>query len=211
MPLTIFLVSVGWVLIGANPAFSQTNLDSALLSAAEKGETRRIRELLAAGANANAKGWADYTPLHAACGRGNLASVKLLLGAGADVNAQDKYQGQRTPLGVVAATAKVEFARELIAAGADVEKGGISPLIAAARYGRADMMKILVEAGANVNPTAKRPPLHFARSANAARALIKLGAKVDLRTKDGETFIFAAKNSAISSTLIPTSAAGALS
>lgn len=184
---TIFVVWVAWVLLGSALAQGQTHLDSALLSAAEKGDVQKIRELLAAGANVNAKIWLKYTPLHAACGRGNLESVQVLIAAGADINAQNMYQGRLTPLGVVAATTRVEIARELISAEADVEKGGLTPLLVAAQHGRGEMIRILVEAGARVNPVGKQPPLHRARLADSARALIELGAEVDFKNKDGKT------------------------
>ena len=45
------------------------------------------RTLIQHGANVNAKGESDLTPLHTAAARGNIEAVTLLLEHGADINA----------------------------------------------------------------------------------------------------------------------------
>lgn len=68
-----------------------------LLSAAQKNDTNRIETLIAAGvphSHANAIG---QTALHVTCIWGNVGSVEVLIGAGANVNAANKIMGT-TPL-----------------------------------------------------------------------------------------------------------------
>jgi len=60
--------------------------DTKLHRAAERGDLETVRALLAGGADVNAKGWSDWTPLHYAAKR-HFDVVELLLAHGADVNA----------------------------------------------------------------------------------------------------------------------------
>lgn len=62
-----------------------------LIDAAMHGKTGAVQQLLNEGADAK---FADYdlrTPLHLACAEGRLSVVKLLIAAGADVSAEDRW------------------------------------------------------------------------------------------------------------------------
>lgn len=101
--------------------------DSLLFSAAIRGDTDRIKDLLADGAEVNAMNSTGRTAMMAASFNGNLRVVRVLLAYGADVNLADEY-------GNTALMDAVMFGREelvnlLITAGADVnakDKKGIS-------------------------------------------------------------------------------------
>lgn len=71
-------------------------LDGPLFEAAEQGLTFRAEQLLAAGANPNARDGGQMTPLHAAAVHGQLEVFQLLLRNGADITA--KTVRGRTPL-----------------------------------------------------------------------------------------------------------------
>ncbi|TAL31389.1 MAG: ankyrin repeat domain-containing protein [Alphaproteobacteria bacterium] len=71
-------------------------LDGPLFEAAENGEVFRAQQLLAAGANPNARDGGRMTPLHAAAVHGHLDIFRLLLANGADITATT-VRG-RTPL-----------------------------------------------------------------------------------------------------------------
>lgn len=60
--------------------------DTELHHAAHNGDIETVKKLLADGANINARGWSNWTPLHYAAKR-HYDIVKLLLAHGADVNA----------------------------------------------------------------------------------------------------------------------------
>lgn len=67
-----------------------------LILAAEAGNVKEVSRLLADGADVNAKGKDDDTPLYAAAYWGHKGVAELLIAKGADVNAVDK--GGHTPL-----------------------------------------------------------------------------------------------------------------
>lgn len=92
-----------------------------------------------------------------AAGRGDTASVRALLAAGANVEARDG-QGRTALLAATHAAPSVgtEAARLLIAAGADVNaKDGIgdSPYLYAAAEGRNDILRMTLAAGADLKST----------------------------------------------------------
>ena len=73
------------------PAASPTDINQQLLFAAGVGDVERMRELLAAGADINAKEDSyDSTPLIRAAAAGKVEAVRLLLKEGADVNATNR-------------------------------------------------------------------------------------------------------------------------
>ncbi len=61
-----------------------------LIDAAEKGQIERVKALLEAGADVNAKGENSWTALMVAVLGGNTEAVQVLLDAEADVNAKAK-------------------------------------------------------------------------------------------------------------------------
>ena len=71
-----------------------------LLEAARKGEVAKVNDLLAKGANVNAKSSYGVTPLGFACRQGNVETVKVLLDHGADLNVQDSFY-KMTPYGMM--------------------------------------------------------------------------------------------------------------
>lgn len=119
------------------------------------------RELIRAGADVDARGESGDTPLWQVT---DVEGVQLLVDAGADVNARLTRGGET-------------FSR------------GATPLHRAARLGDAEMVQVLIEGGANVRSADRDgvTPLHYAKSANVARALIRAGADLDVRDKFNNT------------------------
>lgn len=81
--------------------------------------------------------------------------VAILLRAGGDPNASG---GVSTPLIEASSRGKTDIARQLLAAGADVngtDGTGRTPLMAAAELGAVDLLQVLLEAGADVNMRSK--------------------------------------------------------
>jgi ankyrin repeat protein len=90
------------------------------------GTAEEVKAAIKAGADVNARDYADFTPLMMAChgDTPSLEVIKALLGAGADVNAEDGH--------------------------------GLTALMHAARYeASAEVIKALLDAGADVNAQAK--------------------------------------------------------
>src|SRR6266849_3225941 len=88
-----------------------------LLSAVNKGDTIEVRRLVEAGADVNAETDSGVTPLMNAAGMGNKEAVELLIQKGANVN--HRTSGNFTPLMQAALVGKTEIVKILLDAGAD--------------------------------------------------------------------------------------------
>ena len=142
----------------------------ALAEASIIGSAPVIELLLAAGADPNARNPEGETPLMAVARAGNVDAARLLLDAGADVNAKEEWGGQ-TALMWAAAQSQADMVKLLIEHGADVDargavrrwerrvikeprpkdmnQGGFTPLLYAAREGCIECAKHLIEGGAD--------------------------------------------------------------
>ncbi len=150
-----------------------------LWTACENGSAAMARRLLQAGASPNVALPSGETLLMTAARTGNADVVKQLLAKGADVNAKERARGQSAVMWAVAQR-HAEVVEVLLANGADVhtrskvwtevvktslapitpayttdiQQGGYTPLLFAARVGDIASAKLLVAAGADVNDTA---------------------------------------------------------
>lgn len=128
-----------------------TPLHYALLA----GETEKVKELIASGADVNAKAPNMGTPLLYACTVGNAEAARLLINAKADVNAAGDTG--YTPLMMACQMGNKELAEILLAAGADVnakhvmngQATGLTPLKIAQDGGHTEIAAMLAAAGAH--------------------------------------------------------------
>ena len=111
---------------------------TALITAAQSGDVAKVKKLLDAGADVEARTKDGRTALHEAAAAGNAAVVKLLLEHGADVEAR---LGRRTALHLATeGIIRADVVKRLLEAGADVEareKDGRTPLALATRHATA--------------------------------------------------------------------------
>ncbi len=178
---------------------------SAITEAAIIGSAPIIDALLKAGADPNTKNPEGETPLMAVARSGKIDAAKRLLDAGADVNAKEAWGGQSAIMWA-AAQSQPEMVKLLASRGADVNdhgmihqwerkviteprpkdmnKGGFTPLIYAAREGCVECAKALIEAKAD--PDLQDPDgltaLNMAllnQHYTVASYLIKAGADLD--------------------------------
>ena len=155
---------------GANVKASNQFGTSAITEASIIGATPVIDALLKAGADPNTKNPEGETPLMAAARAGKVDAAKRLVQAGANVNAKETFGGQ-SALMWAAAQSQAEMVRFLVEAGADVNargiirqwerkviteprpkdmnKGGYTPLLYAAREGCVECARHLVMGGAD--------------------------------------------------------------
>ena len=70
--------------------------DISIHKAAEDGNIEAVKQHLAAGADVNAKGDGESTPLHYAAFNGHKEIAELLIAKGADVNTKDGIGGKTT-------------------------------------------------------------------------------------------------------------------
>jgi ankyrin repeat protein len=190
---------------GANVTLKNQFGTSALTEAAIIGSVPVIDALLKAGADPNTRNPEGETPLMAVARSGKVEAARTLLEAGADINAKENWGGQ-SALMWAAAQGQAEMVRLLASRGADVNarsvirqwerkviteprpkdmnKGGFTPLLYAAREGCVECARHLIAAGAD--PDLEDPEritplnmallnLHF----EFAAYMIKAGADVD--------------------------------
>lgn len=141
-----------WGMDGLN---AQDLNQTALMRAANNGDTDTAMRLIAAGADVNAGDFWERTPLLLAVegNNGNVALVKELLDAGADVNARDHdgYTPLLSAILTVQEKDRLAIVSELVALHADVNaknNAGQTPLLAARSMGDAQVVKVLIAAGA---------------------------------------------------------------
>lgn len=133
------------------PAAAQYSLADRLGIAVSSGRVEEVRALLEKGADINARAY-GRPPLMVATGSGNVEMVKLLLENGADTEGTDQFFN-KTALIEAAELNGVAVARVLLEKGAKIEAKdsyGCTPLIAAIRDKKTEMVKFLLEKGADV-------------------------------------------------------------
>ncbi len=119
-----------------------------LFQACVTGNLCAVKEWLAAGGDLEFRqGKGDMTPLMAASSYGDLAVVKALVEAGANVSAVNGSES--TALGFASWPGHLEIVEYLLQNDADNNRG--MPLQQAASHGNLDVVKALVEAGADLN------------------------------------------------------------
>jgi ankyrin repeat protein len=155
---------------GANVKLQNQFGTSAITEASIIGSASIVDALLKAGADPNTKNPDGETPLMEAARAGKLDAAKVLLDAGADVNAKENW-GEQSAIMWAAAQSQPEMIKLLASRGADVNahgivhqwerkviteprpkdmnKGGFTPLLYAAREGCVECAKALIAAKAD--------------------------------------------------------------
>jgi ankyrin repeat protein len=189
-----------------------------LAEAAIAGNAPLIEKLLAAGAEVDAANAEGETPLMAAARSGNVRAAEALLKAGANVNAVELW-GQQSPLMWASAQRQAAMVKLLIVNGAevnargavrnwerkvireprpkDMNQGGFTPLLYAAREGCTECAKELIAGGADIDlPDPHRvTPLVMAlfnQHFELAAYLIEAGADVNKWDLYGRTPLYMA-------------------
>lgn len=127
-------------------------LDQELYEAALAGDLAGVREMVEAGANANAVIEGDGSPLIGAARSGNVQIAQYLLDHGA--NANQPVPGDGSPLIVAAQTGRIDQVALLVQRGADVNlavEGDENPLMGAADSGNLEIVKFLIDKGADIH------------------------------------------------------------
>jgi ankyrin repeat protein len=186
--------SSAWLILVAVPAVAADN--TALFDAMRAGDTAYIKAHLTK-PELDARDRRGSTPSMHAAAFGNLNTLKLLIGAGADVRARNDMDSTA----LLWAAADPEKARLLIQSGADVtvaSKLGRTPLmVAAARKGGAAIVELLLSKGADVHAKNRigETALTFAARAgdlDIVKLLIAKGAKPNMADVLGRGALFAA-------------------
>ena len=203
---------------GANVSLANNYGATAMSLAAETGDPSIIRLLLKAGANPDSFNPEGQTALMAVARTGNVEAAKLLVKAGAHVNAREQW-GNQSALMWAAAQRQPQMVQFLVHHGAevnargavrdwarkvtseprekDMDRGGFTPLLYAAREGCAACAKELVAGGADIDLADPRgtTPLVLAimnMQFDTAKFLIEAGANIQIWDFYGQTPLYAA-------------------
>ncbi len=141
--------------------------------------------------------------LRDAADKGDVAAVRAALRNGSKVDAKDPSTGDTALFAAAADNRDARVVSVLIKAGANVnvkDAGGMTALMVA---GKADIAKALIKAGADVNAADNQgwTPLIYAVSkatmdkslTPVVGVLVKAGAKIEMKDKDGDTAVSLAK------------------
>lgn len=175
------------------PSDPKTN--QALSVAAEAGDMDLVLRLLELGADPNAQGDHDRTPLHLAAYEGHVEITRVLLASGADPNIRGTDED--TPLHMAVYADHISPTELLLAAGADpnaMDTFGYRPVHRAANNRSMGIMGMLLKAGADPNLATEDPieevtPLHIAAMGGKelVEMLLAAGANPNAKDKDGWT------------------------
>lgn len=137
------IIVLSLFLLFSIPAIAQNNVNEQLWEAARKGDAAAVKDLLAKGADVNAKFRYGATALSYASDKGHTEVVKVLLEHGADVNVKDTFYGA-TPIIWAAQKGHTEIVRALLDKGAS---GKEDVLLIGARSGYIELVKAVLEKG----------------------------------------------------------------
>ncbi|AFM23745.1 ankyrin repeat domain-containing protein [Desulfomonile tiedjei] len=173
------------------------SLNERLMRAAGQHRLEAVKNLLAQGADVNAK-WEDgRTVLMQAVLSTNLELVRFLLDKGADVNATDQ---SGTALMYAAERGQFEIMKVLLDKGADVNargNSGITALIYAARSRNVEAVKLLIDKGADVKAKTESDETAFLSAAalgnlELVKLLVDKGANIHDEGAYGGTALMSA-------------------
>jgi ankyrin repeat protein len=165
-----------------------------LIDAAEAGDEFTVSTLLAEGASVDDRRVDQTTALHTAVREDHPSIARMVLSAGADAVATDRYG--ITPLYLAAVNGNEEMIRLLLDAGADpnaIAPQGETALMTTTRTGLTEAMQVLIDRGARVDAR----ELEFEQTAlmiavrqnhpSAVDLLIRNGADPNVSTRIGPT------------------------
>ena len=178
------------LLLASAITLSAAGAGTSLIDAVKAGDRAAVRTLLTR-STVNTPEADGMTALHWAVRADDAETAQLLIRAGANVSAANRYG--ITPLSLAATNGNAVITRALIKAGANVNAAGPdgeTVLMIAARSGSADVVKALLERGVNPNAAESwqgQTALMWAAAENhggAIRALAARGADLNARSKE---------------------------
>ncbi len=164
-----------------------------LIKASWDGQIEIVKYFISADADINFADTSGRTALLEAVNRNRIEIARFLIEKGAKVGIRDRFES--TPIGTAAHSGNMNMLKLLIDAKADLasESHGNTPIMLAASGGHIEIIEFLVSQGVSVNQTSKRTgrtaifsAIHLVKP-EVIRALIRLKANINVRSKLGET------------------------
>jgi ankyrin repeat protein len=170
--------------------------ETSLADSAERRDWPILRALLQENADVNAPQADGMTALHWAAYHDALDAAKLLIAAGADAQAANRYRVP--PLALACTNGNSAIVELLLTAGADANStlpGGETALMTASRTGRLDSVAALIDRGADVNARDEKQQTAIMWAAaeghvNVVDALLRAGAEFRKPLSSGFTPLF---------------------
>jgi ankyrin repeat protein len=141
------------LLICASTSFSDQNPE--LIEAAQKGDLKRVQDLLNKGADVETKNNDGITPLMVAAFNNQLEIMKLLLERDADVNVMANGVSLLMVCSTMGQTPVVKLLLEWEADANAKDSSGVTSLMAASYEGHFDVVRLLIENRADVHAKSK--------------------------------------------------------
>ncbi len=123
-----------------------------LVDEAQKGNLQKVKELIKAGADINAKNEYGVTPLYAACARGHKETAAYLLDIGAQAGTSTDHSF--TPLMMASSKGWYDIVSRILEHGPDVNAtsdNGLRAINEATSKGEIEIVKLLIKSGAQIN------------------------------------------------------------
>ena len=175
------------------------DLDTAVIKAAQEGDLRKIRLLVADGADVNAESGDQWTPLMIAAQGFDIGAVKTLFTQGA---ALDTAGGNGwTALMIATIEGQVEVVRALLEQGAQVNSEhnkGWTALRFAISMDETEILRLLLDAGADANIADHEGKTALMQAAGenikeSLKALLDAGADPHIKDHNGQTALMIAQ------------------
>jgi ankyrin repeat protein len=193
-------VAIALIDKGADINTKDNNGISPLLYAIGTHNTAMVRLLVTSGAELEVETRDNkMTPLLLAIEHGDIKTINILLGKGANVNGanRDKF----SPLMAAAEKGQAEIVRRLLARGAKVnqyDNKSLTPLFYAADNQHIETMKLLLAKGADANARDRKARTAIMRAAiqghaDVIRVLLTNGADINATDANGNTALMLAK------------------
>ena len=165
---------------GADASVALPSGETMLMTATRTGSANIVRQLLARGADVNAlESSQNQTALMWAAAQGHADVARVLIEAGADLHARAKVRHRRVN------TETAGFGNEVVA---EIDRGGFTPLLFAARQGSVETTQVLLAAGADpkeLSPEGTSALVVAVHSGHAPLAMLLLERGADPNAADG--------------------------
>lgn len=160
-----------------------------LIWALEKGNLYEVSRLLNKGADPNIPNPEGYTPLMMAAQLHNAKLAELLMDAGANIHARNRFG--ETAIMLASYHGQTEMVKQLYIRGAEINHSGWNPLLYAATGGHLDTIQLLLKGGADINAVSDNGSSALMMAvrnnhSDAVALLLKLGADPTIKNEQGD-------------------------
>ncbi|GHU10444.1 hypothetical protein FACS1894185_1930 [Betaproteobacteria bacterium] len=177
-------------LLLAIPCLAEAAVYDEMMTAVKLGDRSAVIELLNRGMDVNTSDIEGNTLLMLAVRENHPELVDLFILQRAKINARNMHGD--SALRLAAYEGRLIIVQHLVAAGAQIEMEGWTPLIYAAFNGHAEVVEYLLAKGANVNAVSESGMTALMAAARGgyadlAKRLVALGADINLKDTNGKT------------------------